>query len=153
MDVTFGVGCSQQMETEKRNEGISVDEATGEQYPYEVFKDERDVAFSEVVNIPTMETGRFRVEDVRLDLKDLSNTAANNMLMDRDVCRSLLRDFDTVYAGSHGFFRAGVGCFRYSDLELLDPSDRGACVGEFLDTVRRAIPQHCQTGDPAIIQN
>jgi hypothetical protein len=139
--LTHAVLCASEEDQEAPEEEVVVDEATGEQYPYEVFKDERDVAFSKVVNIPTMETGRFRVEDVRLDLKDLSNTAANNMLMDRDVCRSLLRDFDTVYAGSHGFFRAGVGCFRYSDLELLDPSDRGACVGEFLDTVRRAIPQ------------
>lgn len=135
------VGVGHRMEIEKRNPGISVDEATGEQYPYEVFKDERDVAFCEVVNIPTLDTERVRVEGLHLHLKDLSNMAANNMLIDRDVYRALVSDSKMVYLGSHGFFRAGVGCLKYSQLELLDPSDRGACVREFLDAVKGSIPQ------------
>ena len=49
-----------------------------------------------VVQIPTLETERVRVEGVQLELKDLTNTAANNMLIDRDVYRALVADLDMV---------------------------------------------------------
>ena len=130
---------TEEVHTQDSTTANTTEDDTKDKYPYNVYNDERDVAFHVVVKIPSFSTKRVRIEGLRLDLKDTSNAAANSMLFD-DVYMMLLRESHTLYqTGSHGFTRFGVGCLRFTCLEFLCPDERAAGLMEMLDTIKTSM--------------
>ena len=106
---------------------------------WEIYGDERDHTFVELVNIPVLELESVRVEAVELHLKDKTNTAANAHFIEQ-IHGQLLTDSQTTYRGSHGHVLYGVGLFKYKYLHIIN-ADRGECIREFLGAVKRKIDE------------
>ena len=116
---------------------------------WDLYEDERDTTFVELVNIPVLELEGVRAEGVELHLKDQNNTAATAYLFDKHIERNMLKmlddsqttykgaldDSQTTYVGSHGWYLHGVGMFKLKHLELLT-TDREEGVRQFLDAVK-----------------
>jgi hypothetical protein len=116
---------------------------------WDIYGDERDTTFVELVNIPVLELEGVRAEGVELHLKDKTNAAATAYLFDKHIHRNMLKMFDdsqttykgtlddsqTTYVGSHGWYLHGVGVFKLQHLELLT-TDREEGVRQFLDAVK-----------------
>ena len=108
---------------------------------WEIYGDERDTTFVELVNIPVLELEGVRVEGVELHLKDKTNTAATAYFFDRHIERNMLvmlDDSHIPYKESRVWYLDGVGSFKYKVLELLGTDTEG-CIREFLDAIKLKI--------------